>query len=313
LILTGLVYDANPEEVWNAISRANPAWLATAIALRAFTLTLHEVRLWFALLPWGRFPLMHVVIIGWIAGLMNTLLPIRGGDLIGVALLRKELSIDTSKAIASVGITAFLEVVLFASFTLIVLSVGLTRWESLVGVVTTQRAMGSMTLIILGGIAAAIVLTILSKRFRKRDRPTRRGPLELIRESVVETGTGLKAWRPVAGNASIGIIQVITMVLSTWALLPALGLQPPLALLAVCGLIAFGSIAAIVLPQSLGAGPAATAIFVLGFFGISEPDAIAMAALLWLSATLPPLATGTIPLIRRIRHMGTLLRTPSAE
>ena len=72
--------------------------------------------------------------------------------------------------------------------------------------------------------------------------------------------------------------------------------------------IGLGSVAAVALPPSLGAGPAATSVFVLAFFGIGEADALGFAALSWLANSLPPLVLGILPLWSRIGRLSDLTR-----
>ena len=53
-------------------------------------------------------------------------------------------------------------------------------------------------------------------------------------------------------------------------------------------------------------------MFVLGFFGVTEPDALAFTAISWVVNTVPPLLCGLVPLVRRIPMLGQVLR-PSED
>lgn len=82
LILALLVRDAQGERVWEALRGCELRWLGVAVGAKALALVLHELRLWVALLPWGGAPLRPVLAIGFVSGLVNTALPMRGGDLL---------------------------------------------------------------------------------------------------------------------------------------------------------------------------------------------------------------------------------------
>lgn len=313
LVLAVLVHDADLERVRDSLAQADLAWLLLAIGLKALGLTLHEVRLWVSLLPWGRPPLLRVIPIGYVSALSNIALPVRGGDLLAAALLRRELGVPGPVALAAVAITGFLEAALFGVFVLGVIVVGASRWEELLGATATLRAMGTMTALTLGALFGTVALVMLSRRIRPGPAPIEGvRPLLLLRETVLRTGEGLGAFGPLALNVGLSALQVLLVVGSFWAVLPALGLSPPMPLLAVSGLIALGSVAAVVLPPSLGAGPAATAVMVLGFFGVAEPQALGFAALSWVANSVPPVVLGLGPLWRRLGQVRALLRAPGS-
>ena len=121
--------------------------------------------------------------------------------------------------------------------------------------------------------------------------------LNFFKRTLEETGSSLGSWRYVALNLFLAVVQVALVVGCFAALLPTvdLRLDPDMPLLAVSGVIAFGALSAIVLPPSLGAGPAAAAVFVFGFFGIQEDQALAFAAMSWIANTAPVLLLGFWP------------------
>ena len=57
-------------------------------------------------------------------------------------------------------------------------------------------------------------------------------------------------------------------------------------------ILGFSAFAAIALPPSYGAGPAAASIFVLSFVGATEEQALAFSAIWWLISQLPAAALG---------------------
>ncbi|MCB9766267.1 MAG: flippase-like domain-containing protein [Alphaproteobacteria bacterium] len=308
LVVALLLKDAQVDEVRAALTKADLRWVALAALAKAGGLTLHEIRLWASLLPFRRLPVLRVITIGYVSGLTNTLLPVRGGDLIAAALLRQELGVRGPAALAAVAITGFLEAAVFGVFVLAVVMVGAARWEELLGAAATARAQGTMTLLTVGAVFGSVFLVLLSRRLRGGGAPQGPGPIAILRETIVSTGEGLSSWGPLGLNLLLSALQVALVVLSFWAILPALGLEPPVSLLAVSGVIALGSLAAVVLPPSLGAGPAASAIVVLGFFGISEAEALGFAALSWVANTLPALVLGLGPLLNRVGRLPALIR-----
>lgn len=311
VVITLLLRDAQWDAVLAAMRQADWRWLLVATLAKAAGLTLHELRLWVSLLPWHRLPLRGVLAIGYVSGLTNTILPIRGGDLLAAALLRKEHKVAGGTALAAVGITGFLEAAVFAVFVLAVMVLGAARWEQLLGVVATRNAMGTATLLALGSVFGSVVLVLVSRRLSSQGPGPGPGPLALLKDTLVRAGEGLSALKPLLINLALAALQVAVVVLSFWALLPAMGLTPPVPLLAVSGVIAVGSLAAVVLPPSLGAGPAAAAVFVLGFFGVGEAEALGFAALSWTANSVPPLVLGIGPLWSRAGRVRELLEQPS--
>ncbi|MCP4808323.1 MAG: flippase-like domain-containing protein [Proteobacteria bacterium] len=309
VVLYVLVRQADPMAVLAALSEASVAWVLIAAAVKALGLALHELRLWVMLQAWRKTPIMPVLSIGFLSGLLNSVLPIRGGDLVAMGLLRKELDVSTPAAVAAVGITGFVEAAVFGVFVLGVMVLGASEWEQLVGVAETAAAQNWLTLAVFGATIGAVGLGVLGRKLRS-DAPTesRPGVVQLVRDTVVQTGTGLTSWGPIAANVGLAAVQVLLVVGSFWAILPALGLHVEFPLLAVCGVVALGSIAAVVLPPSLGAGAAATSVFVLGAFGVSEADALAFTAISWIANSVPPFILGIGPLTKRIGRIGELVR-----
>ena len=308
-VLYVLIQQADLDKIRIALEGTDLRWLLFAAVVKTLSLSLHEVRLWVTLHAWKKTPFLPVLAIGYLSGLLNSVLPIRGGDLVAMGLLKKELGVSGPAAVAAVGITGFLEAAAFGVFVLGVIVIGASEWQALVGVAETAAAQNWLILLVFGAVFGGVGVAVLGKRLAG-DEPSepRPGPIQLIRETIVQTGTGLTAWGPMVANVALAIVQVLLVVAAFWALLPALGLDIELPILAVCGVVALGSMAAIVLPPSLGAGTAATAVFVLGAFGVSEADALAFTAISWLAASVPPFFLGLVPMIRRIGRLGELVR-----
>jgi len=308
-VLVLLVRDAEWGRVRAALAGADLGWLVAATGIKAVGLTLHELRIWVSLLPFTRAPLRPVIEVGFVAGLLNGVLPVRGGDLVAVALLKREAGVSATVALAAVAITGFGEALVFGVFLLGVMGLGLSRWEELLGAARAGEALGALSLLTLGAIFGAVAVVLIGRRFTARgDAPARPGPRVWLRQAVVDAGRGLSASGPIALNLALCVVHVALVVGTFTALFPAAGLSPPVPLLAACALIAVGSLAAVVLPPGLGGGQAAASVFVLAFFGVDEAHALAYAALAWVANTLPPAALGVGPLYKRLGALPTLMR-----
>ena len=90
LILGLLLAEADPRAVAQALARVSWGWLGLALVIKVAALTLHELRLWWLLRTSHPCPLPRVMGIGFLSGLINTVLPVRAGDLVAALLLRKE-------------------------------------------------------------------------------------------------------------------------------------------------------------------------------------------------------------------------------
>ena len=141
-VLALLVRDAEWARVRAALADADLAWLVAATAIKAVGLSLHELRIWVSLLPFTRPPLRPVIEVGFVAGLLNGVLPVRGGDLVAVGLLKREAGVSATVALAAVAITGFGEALVFGIFLLGVLALGLSRWEEIVGAAQAGEALG---------------------------------------------------------------------------------------------------------------------------------------------------------------------------
>jgi uncharacterized protein (TIRG00374 family) len=311
LVLFALTKDADLESIKGQLGMVSIGWLIAATAIKSVSLSLHEVRLWLSLKPAHSRPFWPTVAIGYTSGLANSLLPARGGDVVAIALLKREQGVPVAAATAAVGITAFLEAAVFALFLLGVLILGLPHWEVLIGAAQARTAMGMLTGICLASIVGSIILVkiVAKKRAKESEKkPKGRGIINFVKETLTHTGSSLGSKGPTVLNIVLAFIQVPLLVCCFWALVPTVGLEltPNMPIMAVSGVITFSALSALVLPPSMGAGPAASAVFVFGFFGVSQDQAIAFAAMSWIANTSPVIVLGLWPMLRHIREFGDI-------
>ena len=306
-VLVLLLRQVDLGELGAALGGAAWGWLALALVGKTTGLTLHELRVWVSLLPDHRRPIWPVVVIGYAAGLVNTVLPMRGGDLFAIVLLKTEQDVPAPAAISAVGLTAFLEAFAFGVFLLGVLVLGAPHFTALLGAAKAGQATNAVALLALGSLVGAVGVVAVARRLGEPPEDDRPGLIEGLRETLRAAGDHLGHPVLATGNLALASLHVACLVGTFWALLPALGVQVDLPLMAVSGILAVGSLASIALPPSMGAGPAAVSVFVLGFFGVGEAQALAYAGLTWVVNVVPALLVGLVPLWRRIGRLGEML------
>ncbi len=304
-ILVLLVRQVELQAIAQSFGSASLGWLLIALACKTVGLTLHELRLWVSLMPTHHRRAWPVVVIGYAAGLVNTVLPMRSGDLFAIVLLKTEQDLPGPAAISAVGLTAFLEAFAFGVFLLGVLLLGAPHFDSLLGATSTSRATGAVSMLALGSLVGAAIAVFLARRLGEAPQEERPSVLrEGLKGTLRAIGEHLGHPKLAFCNLALAFGQVLCLVVTFWCLLPAVGADTALPLLAVSGILAVGSLASIVLPPTMAAGPAAVSIFVLGFFGIGEAQALAYAALSWAVNVVPALVVGAVPLWRRVGLLG---------
>lgn len=299
LVLGLLLADTDPDALRGVLDRAHLGWLALALGVKAVGLLLHEVRLWLAFNP-PRPPPRRTVAIGLAAGLLNTALPMRAGDLAAIAMLRRECRVSVGAASAAVGVSSFLEAAVFGLTLGGVLLVGAGRWEAVLGAAAHRDALQWVTLTTLGGIGVAVAAVVLGRRLKgEADDPDRLSPVSVVRDALRQTSGSLGSPGRLAGHVALAAIDVAATVGAFALLLPAVGLAVPLPLLAAAGVLAISSVASVVLPPTYAAGPAAASVAVLAVFGVDQAGALAYAAGYWLVSQVPAAILGLPCLLAR--------------
>lgn len=313
LILGLLLRGARAEGLLTLLGDLSWPWVIAALLAKGVSVTVREVRLWIALAYWRRLPFFKVLALGYAAGLVNNVTPARGGDLLAAALLQRELDVPGPKALAAVGITSLVEALVFAAFLLGTLAFHATHWRELLGAARAYQALELMTVLTVVAVFGSVVLVVVSRRVgRVQTGPPPPGLRSWVTQLLVDTGAGLSAFGPLVAGALCAVVQVAGVVFSQALLLPALGVDLSFPLLAVTFFVAAGSLAAVVLPQTMGAGSATAAVFVLTAFGASESQALAFAALVWVVHVLPLTLLGLGPLWVRLGRLRSLLPREAA-
>jgi len=292
LVLGLLGRETDASSLAGITGRIAPGWLALSLAIKTFTLYLHEQRLWLAFNA-PRPPLGKVLGIGFAAGVLNLVLPGRAGDVASVAMLRRETGVSIGAATAAVGVASFLEAAVFGGLLIIVLGLGAPRWQEVIGADAHGQAMQWVTLATLGGVGVAAIATVLGRRIRTdataMDGPA---PVQILRDTLRQAGDNFSTPAAMATNIGLAIVQVVGMVGAFALAFPAVGVEVPLPMLAAAGVLAISSVASIVLPPSFGASPATASVAVLAVFGVGATDALAYAAAWWLISQVPATLIG---------------------
>ncbi|MFH1465145.1 MAG: lysylphosphatidylglycerol synthase transmembrane domain-containing protein [Pseudomonadota bacterium] len=303
-VLVLLLLDTRMRDLGRALSVVSLPWLLAAGASKGAALIIRELRLWVMLRTWGRPRLAPVLSVGLASGLLNIVLPARGGDLAAAALLHRAVGVPGPAALAAVGLTSVVEAVVFGLVLLASMLLAGARWEALIGLSETHRALGSLSVVTLGVLGAGVALALVARRLRRCAPVEGSGPRTFLLRLVNDTGRGLEAARILAVNALLALVQVGCILAGSVLLMRAVGLELAAPWMAAVAVMAVGSLVAILLPPTLVAGNAATSVGVLGLFGVPQAAGLAFGVLMWTVHCLPTLLLGVWPLWRTAGRMG---------
>jgi uncharacterized membrane protein YbhN (UPF0104 family) len=314
LVVVGLLLtQADLEQVGSLLSEAEVGWLVAAVVVRVVGLLVHDLRVWALLYAHHPVRFWRVVPVGFVAGMWNIVAPARAGDFLLVGLLARELKVRASLAVAVVGLVGFIEAVVFAVYLLVVLLSGAGRWHELFGLEQTQEAIGWVSLIVIVSVAAAVVATVLGRRLLGgRQEPERAGPIQLLRDTLVDTGDIMGRWKAGLLHTVLALVHILVFLSAVVLTLYAVHIEIGAPWLAAGGVLAVGALAGIVLPPALGANAAAAAVAVLAAFGIDDAHALAFAGVLWLVLNVPPVLLGIPPMWTRLGTVRALQKENSA-
>jgi hypothetical protein len=274
-------------------------------------LLVRELRLWVMLRTWCRPRLLRVMAVGLASGLLNVVLPARGGDIAAAALLHRAAAVPGPAALAAVGLTSVVEALVFGLTLLACLALAGARWEAMIGLAETHRALGALTGIALAVVAGGVVVALVARRLRAAPAPEGTGPRAFLVCLVRDTGRGIEAARILGVNALLALVQVGGILAGNVLLMRAMGMDLGTPWLAAVAVMAVGSLVAILLPPTLVAGNAATSVGVLGLFGADPAGALAFGVLMWTVHVLPTAILGGWPLWRVAGRLGAASTGPA--
>jgi len=312
LVLLLLLRSVDHQRTLDILAQVQPGWLLVAAVARALLLILHELRLYLALLPWKRASLSRVLGIGFTAGLVNTVAPARGGDVLAVTLLKAECGAPLAPAVVAVGLASGLEAVAFGVALLVLLLVQgptLTAHASALELLPHSVDLALLT----AGVAAAVavglvVLRALFARTQRQDKDNASSPLARLAEGGRGLGLG-----GLSLNMLLAAVQGFLVVAIWVALFEALSIEPRAAWLAGGLIQAAGSVLVTALPHGFAAGPAAAAVLVLGALGVDTASALAVAGLAWTLHIGLAVALGAWPMWHRLGRLGDLMQRSQGD
>jgi len=285
------------------------AWVGAATALKITGLTVRELRLFVAIRPWHEPRVWHILGIGFASGLVNSVVPARGGDVLAMALLKRECRVSLTAAAAAVAVTSLLEAVVFGVLLLGLLLGFASQWGELFGIASAAEATSVLSVATVVTIFGTSLVAIVARRLRAPPAQAQRPRLsDHLRNTMIEAGRGLGA-RSLIANALLAVLQVAGVVGTLVCLFPALDLHVEGPFLAAALFVAASSVVAVLLPASMVAGGAAASMLVLLPFGATDAQAIAFAAMVWAVHSGPTLLLGAVPLWRRLGGLQEVTQT----
>jgi hypothetical protein len=301
-ILVLLVAAIPRDELGVSLAGLRWGWLLAAIPLKLLLVLLHEVRLFLPLAPWPRATLRRVFAIGFTSGLTNIALPMRGGDLLAITLLRQECGVPAASGTVAVGLASLLEALAFGLTLLLLLALRgpalAAAHPSLTSLTETSDLTWLLAALTVGAALAVGALRALHRRLRSDPG---QGPRPLT--WLAEAGRGLGVLR-LGINVVLAGVQT-ALVFAIWiCLFRATDIDVAFPFVTAALVQAAGSALVTVLPQGFGAGPTAATIFVLGGLGIASAPAMAVAGLAWLLHVTVASALGVLPAWKRLGVLG---------
>lgn len=263
--------------------------LGGALCLKTCGLIIREIRLWL-ILDEPRPKFSSTIYVGLAAGFFHTFLPFRGGDLLSIAMLNQYCGLSPSKSSVAVGICAFFEMLVFGLFFLAIL-VFTPFWYNILGEQIYSQSFWSTSTIIISCVAIVVIAGLIGRR-ESHDEERETSPIRnFIKQLFSETHKAI-ARRKVFLQLTISALEIICMLFSFVLGLWSIGIYPAAPWGTVCIVLAFSAVAAVALPPSYGAGPAAAIAFVFSLLGIQNELALSYAAIWWILSQIPTLITG---------------------
>ena len=299
-VIAVFIQDANTQDLWTLLYNLNTTWLIGALFLKSISLTIHEYRLW---LGFGepRPPIQQTMQIGFASALLNILFPGRAGDIAAIAMLHKKCSVPVGTATFAVGMVGFFEGAIFGLMMVMVLLLNAPMWIQFLGEDIHVQSLQTISGLTLLGIVIVVVAGIIGRRFTDEtsEHTTEFSPTAWIKDAFSQTQTNLTNIRYILFNSLASLAEVWLMIASFAMGFEMLGLESslvdftPMLTWSLSGLVlGLSAIASIVFPQTYGAGSAAASVFILGFFGFDQTQALGFASVWWIISQVPAVLLG---------------------
>jgi hypothetical protein len=296
---------SDPGEVWRLIRSMNLGWFAIGIGANVAALFLRTDR-WRRLLspraPLPFAPTFFSVSVGYMA---STILPIRAGDVVRAALMRRKAGTRIAAAIATVLVERVLD--LIAILLMMSLFVGLTMRDpafepaqllllETVGLVTAGLLITMLTLL--------FGITFFTERIRVFHEWLGRFLPVRFREAWMHFFDTFTGSFKIAKDRK-AFLRVVILTVLTWACLSsqfwfvakALGHDLPLrSSFLMTGVTIIGLM--IPTPGGIGGFHKATQMALISFYAFDVDSSVALAVILHIVGTLPVVAVGTVLLLR---------------
>ena len=264
-----------------------------ALGIKTFTLLIREVRLWLVLSK-PRSSFQQTLCVGFASGLLHTFLPGRGGDLAALLMLKKYCKRSAAESAYAVGICSFFEIFVFGVLLLFYLLIDQSLWRDTLGDQLMNQSINSTLLILFGSLIFVVIAMMIGRRVipRAEEEEQSFSIIAFLKDCFQHTHKGLSSKNTLLIQLFASLLEVYLMLYSFALGLQALGIETALPLSMSALVLAFASLAAILLPPSYGAGPAAAIAFVFALFHLSETEALAYSSIWWIISQVPPTITG---------------------
>ena len=287
------IRNAHPDEVWDALRRANAWWIVLSFALVPIAVAIRALR-WQLLYPRETRPPFGATVAASLVGLaVNNLLPFRAGEAARVIALNRRARTSPVESAATVALERILDV-----FCLLLLLLAALPWLPEVEWVGTAAGIALALALLLAG--AALLFALYGERpFQALDRLLRRlpfGHLEWVEQVGASLARGLVGLRdPVLALTAfvLTITSWLVYSVSFWLLTLAFDLELP----AVSGVLILAAVGFSVIlpaaPGALGVFEAATVV-ALAAYDISASEALSYAFTLHAVNLIPYIVAGAV-------------------
>jgi uncharacterized protein (TIRG00374 family) len=287
------IRDAHPDEVWDALQKANLWWIVPSFAVLVVAVAIRALR-WQLLFQRETRPPYGATAAATIVGLaVNSLLPLRAGEAARVIALNRRARTSPVESAATVALERILDV-----FCLLLLLLAALPWLPEVDWVGAAAAIALALALMLGG--AALLFAIYGDRpFHALDRLLRRLPFghhEWVEHVGASLRRGLVALRDPKLALTAFVLTTVGWLLTSvsfWLLTLAFDLELPL----VSGVLILAAVGFSVIlpaaPGALGVFEAATVV-ALAAYDISASEALSYAFTLHAVNLIPYIVAGAV-------------------